>query len=160
MSRLTLMNLKSKDCLALDWLALFWSQCKWISLFLIEKPIIKKDVAVDGWVLTILTEDYISFGPATQTVGLMLGSLVSYNLFIPLNSTYFCNKYLFSIPRNVLLEILKLVETFRNQYWQWKPFGIWMLCLCLESPYLFISLWKRKNWNLKKALHSKKLLVW
>jgi len=68
-----------------------------------------QDVAVDGWVLTILTEDYISYGPATQTIGLMLGSLISYNLFIPLNSTYFCNKYLYSAPK---IEPLLTVETF------------------------------------------------
>jgi len=68
-----------------------------------------QDVAVDGWVLTILTEDYISYGPATQTIGLMLGSLISYNLFIPLNSTYFCNKYLYSVAKT---EPLLTVETF------------------------------------------------
>jgi len=35
--------------------------------------------------------------------------LISYNLFIPLNSTYFCNKYLYSVPK---IEPLLTVETF------------------------------------------------
>jgi len=48
--------------------------------------------------LTILTPDFLPYGPSTETLGLMLGGFIAYNLFIPLNSTYFCNKYLFFTP--------------------------------------------------------------
>jgi len=55
-----------------------------------------QDIAVDGWMLTILTPDYIPFGSSAESLGLMVGGFLAYNVFIPLNSTYFCNKYLFS----------------------------------------------------------------
>jgi len=60
-----------------------------------------QDIAVDGWMLTILTPDYIPFGSSAESLGLMVGGFIAYNVFIPLNSTYFCNKYLFSTPRVV-----------------------------------------------------------
>jgi len=60
--------------------------------------IVIQDVAVDGWVTKLLTKDYYSYGSAAQTMDI-LGSVLSYNLFIPLNSVSFCNDYLFSEKR-------------------------------------------------------------
>jgi len=60
-----------------------------------------QDIAVDGWVVTLLSDEYLSYGPMTQSVGLILGRLMAHNIFIPLNSVKYCNENIFSTPREV-----------------------------------------------------------
>ena len=60
-----------------------------------------KDVALDGWLLTLFPSDDYSKSASTQVAGSDLGALFGYYFFIPLNSEEFCNKYIFDTPRTV-----------------------------------------------------------
>eukprot|EP01016_Furgasonia_blochmanni_P027480 TRINITY_DN28973_c0_g1_i1.p1 TRINITY_DN28973_c0_g1~~TRINITY_DN28973_c0_g1_i1.p1 ORF type:complete len:238 (-),score=19.02 TRINITY_DN28973_c0_g1_i1:50-763(-) len=62
-----------------------------------------QDIAVDGWVLTSLREDIVGYGSSCQTAGQNVGIFLSANIFIWLNSTKFCNNYIFSEPRDTPL---------------------------------------------------------
>ncbi|TFY70069.1 hypothetical protein EVJ58_g9 [Rhodofomes roseus] len=48
-----------------------------------------QDIAVDGWALTLLSEDNLSYASTCQTIGLNTGYLLSYTVFLALNSTAF-----------------------------------------------------------------------
>ena len=56
------------------------------------------DIAVDGWVLTILSEEYVVLGPTCQSVGQNLGWYISQFLFVQLTSVRFANTYIYSEP--------------------------------------------------------------
>ena len=53
-----------------------------------------QDIAVDGWALTILSRDSLSYASTAQTVGLNIGYFLSFTIFLSLNSADFTNKYL------------------------------------------------------------------
>ena len=59
-----------------------------------------QDIAVDGWVVTILNKEFISYGAMTQTIGLTLGGLFSYNFFVLLNSVEYSNKYFYATTQS------------------------------------------------------------
>ncbi|CAG61480.1 uncharacterized protein GVI51_K06655 [Nakaseomyces glabratus] len=57
-----------------------------------------QDIAVDGWALTILSRDSISYSSTAQTIGLNMGYFLSFTVFIALNSSEFANKYVRNMP--------------------------------------------------------------
>lgn len=57
-----------------------------------------QDIAVDGWALTILSEQGLSYASTAQTVGLNTGYFLSFTVFLAFNSSGFSNKYLRSEP--------------------------------------------------------------
>ncbi|AQZ17862.1 YBR220C [Zygosaccharomyces parabailii] len=58
-----------------------------------------QDIAVDGWALTILSKDSLSYASTAQTVGMNLGYFLSFTVFISLNSSDFANKYFRTVPK-------------------------------------------------------------
>lgn len=70
-----------------------------------------QDIAVDGWVITILSQENRPYGSLAQTLGLTLGGIIGFNIFIPLNSVMFCNTYLYHLPKEVLLCVKSLVKS-------------------------------------------------
>jgi hypothetical protein len=48
-----------------------------------------QDIAVDGWALTLLSEDAKSYASTAQTVGLNTGYFASFTVFLALNSAEF-----------------------------------------------------------------------
>ncbi|KAJ2884664.1 hypothetical protein IWW38_005403, partial [Coemansia aciculifera] len=58
-----------------------------------------QDIAVDGWALTLLSKENLSYASTCQTVGINCGFFLSFTVFLALNSTEFSNKYIFSTPR-------------------------------------------------------------
>ncbi|KAJ2004451.1 hypothetical protein GGI04_002605 [Coemansia thaxteri] len=58
-----------------------------------------QDIAVDGWALTLLSKENLSYASTCQTVGLNCGYFLSFTVFLALNSAEFSNKYIFSSPR-------------------------------------------------------------
>ncbi|KAJ2785548.1 hypothetical protein H4R18_000493 [Coemansia javaensis] len=58
-----------------------------------------QDIAVDGWALTLLSKENLSYASTCQTVGINCGYFLSFTVFLALNSVEFSNKYLFSTPR-------------------------------------------------------------
>ncbi|TPX68781.1 hypothetical protein SpCBS45565_g02954 [Spizellomyces sp. 'palustris'] len=57
-----------------------------------------QDIAVDGWALTLLRDENKHFASTAQTIGLNTGYFLSFTVFLALNSSEFCNKYLRSVP--------------------------------------------------------------
>lgn len=57
-----------------------------------------QDIAVDGWALTLLDREHIQFSSTCQAVGLNAGYFLSFTVFLALNSSAFCNRYLRKEP--------------------------------------------------------------
>lgn len=53
-----------------------------------------QDIAVDGWALTLLSEENVGYASTAQTVGINIGYFMSFTVFLALNSVEACNKYL------------------------------------------------------------------
>ncbi|OBT61258.1 hypothetical protein VE03_09362 [Pseudogymnoascus sp. 23342-1-I1] len=57
-----------------------------------------QDIAVDGWALTLLSPQNLSYASTAQTVGLTAGQFMSYTVFLAFNSPDFANKWFRSSP--------------------------------------------------------------
>lgn len=57
-----------------------------------------QDIAVDGWALTCLSPDLLSYASTAQTIGINTGYFMSFTVFLALSSPDFANKYLRNIP--------------------------------------------------------------
>ena len=60
-----------------------------------------QDIAVDGWALSLLTDENKTYASTAQTIGLNSGYFLSFTVFLALNSKEFCNSYLRTIPNEV-----------------------------------------------------------
>lgn len=49
-----------------------------------------QDIAVDGWALTLLSHENMTYASTAQTVGLNSGYFLSFTVFLALNSPEFC----------------------------------------------------------------------
>ncbi|XP_026327161.1 acetyl-coenzyme A transporter 1 [Hyposmocoma kahamanoa] len=74
-----------------------------------------QDIAVDGWALTMLKRCNVGHASTCNTVGQTAGFFLGYVLFLALESPYFCNKYLRSIPQDTGLVTLSSFLLF----WGW-----------------------------------------
>ncbi|KAF2861485.1 acetyl-coenzyme A transporter 1 [Piedraia hortae CBS 480.64] len=74
-----------------------------------------QDIAVDGWALTLLSSENLSYASTAQTVGLTAGHFLSYTVFLALSSPHFANKYIRSQPLDSGLLTLDSYLTF----WGW-----------------------------------------
>ena len=52
-----------------------------------------QDIAVDGWALTLLSPQNLSYASTAQTVGLTAGHFLSYTVFLAFNSPDFANRW-------------------------------------------------------------------
>lgn len=66
-----------------------------------EYCLTSKMIAADSWIITILPEEKKEKGSAARYIGMIVGKLITFNLFIPLNSIHFINQYIFLTPQNV-----------------------------------------------------------
>ena len=57
-----------------------------------------QDIAVDGWALTLLSPQNLSYASTAQTVGLTAGHFLSYTVFLAFNSPDFANRWFRSKP--------------------------------------------------------------
>lgn len=57
-----------------------------------------QDIAVDGWALTCLSPECLSFASTAQTIGINCGYFLSFTIFLALSSPDFANKYLRNTP--------------------------------------------------------------
>lgn len=74
-----------------------------------------QDIAVDGWALTCLSPESLSFASTAQTIGMNCGYFLSFTVFLALSSPDFANKYLRAIPKPEGLFDLGAYLTF----WGW-----------------------------------------
>ncbi|KAG0309741.1 hypothetical protein BGZ98_008877 [Dissophora globulifera] len=59
-----------------------------------------QDIAVDGWALTLLSKDNVSYASTAQTIGLNSGYFLSFTVFLAFNSPEFSNRYFRSEPQD------------------------------------------------------------
>ncbi len=57
-----------------------------------------QDIAVDGWALTLLSKESLSYAATAQTVGINMGYFLSFTVFLAFNSPEFSNKYIRKVP--------------------------------------------------------------
>jgi MFS transporter, PAT family, solute carrier family 33 (acetyl-CoA transportor), member 1 len=57
-----------------------------------------QDIAVDGWALTLLSPENLSYASTAQTVGLTAGQFLSSTVFLAFNSKDFANKWFRTTP--------------------------------------------------------------
>jgi len=53
-----------------------------------------QDIAVDGWAITMLSEESKGYSSTCQTIGLSAGQFLSFTVFLAFNSADFSNQYL------------------------------------------------------------------
>ncbi|KAF9431181.1 hypothetical protein BGZ94_007632 [Podila epigama] len=59
-----------------------------------------QDIAVDGWALTLLSKENVSYASTAQTIGLNSGYFLSFTVFLAFNSAEFSNKYFRTVPQD------------------------------------------------------------
>lgn len=74
-----------------------------------------QDIAVDGWALTCLSPESLSYASTAQTIGVNSGYFSSFTIFLALNSPSFPNKYLRDVPSDEGLFLMGQYLTF----WGW-----------------------------------------
>ncbi|CAD6909857.1 unnamed protein product [Tilletia laevis] len=91
-----------------------------------------QDIAVDGWALTLLSQESVGYASTAQTFGLNTGYFLSFTVFLAFNSIEFSNKYFRSEPLDYPLITL-------GGYMQFWAFGFlivttWLLFMKKEDP--------------------------
>ncbi|CAI6336803.1 unnamed protein product [Periconia digitata] len=74
-----------------------------------------QDIAVDGWALTLLSQENLAYASTAQTVGLTAGSFLSHTVFLAFNSKDFANKWFRSTPQDYGLLTL---DSYLH-FWGW-----------------------------------------
>ncbi|KAG6857611.1 hypothetical protein H0H87_010179 [Tephrocybe sp. NHM501043] len=76
-----------------------------------------QDIAVDGWALTLLSQDCLSYASTCQTIGLNTGFFASFTVFLAFNSQEFATKW--GVPHLTLSAYLKFwsVVCYTVTFW-------------------------------------------
>lgn len=108
-----------------------------------------QDIAVDGWALTMLQRKNIGHAATCNAVGQTAGGFIGYVVFMVLESTDFCNKYVFSEPRK---EGLVTLAGFL-QFWGIVFLGTTVLIAIFkrESSQIDNELQANPDYGVKKA---------
>ncbi|KAG8883215.1 hypothetical protein FRB98_003218 [Tulasnella sp. 332] len=91
-----------------------------------------QDIAVDGWALTLLSQENLSYASTAQTAGLNSGYFLSFTVFLALNSADFANKYIRSEASDIPLVSLGGYL----QFWGLMSFAVslWLFLFKKEDP--------------------------
>ncbi|KAK7683934.1 hypothetical protein QCA50_012905 [Cerrena zonata] len=68
-----------------------------------------QDIAVDGWALTCLSPEALSYASTAQTVGINSGYFSSFTIYLALSSPDFANKYIRSTPLDTGLFLMVFI---------------------------------------------------
>ncbi|KAI9257930.1 acetyl-coenzyme A transporter 1-domain-containing protein [Phascolomyces articulosus] len=90
-----------------------------------------QDIAVDGWALTLLSKDSLSYASTAQTIGLNTGYFMSFTVFLALSSPEFSNKYIWSEPQEY--GIVRLGAYMK--FWAFMYFAVtaWLMLMKKEN---------------------------
>ncbi|KAH9026321.1 acetyl-coenzyme A transporter 1-domain-containing protein [Lactarius deliciosus] len=110
-----------------------------------------QDIAVDGWALTLLSEENLSYASTCQTIGLNTGYFASFTVFLALNSEAFSERW--GIP------VLSLSTYLR--FWSIICFGvtIWLTFFQKERKEIIkgedtsVTGVYKTIWNITKLKH-------
>jgi MFS transporter, PAT family, solute carrier family 33 (acetyl-CoA transportor), member 1 len=74
-----------------------WSFTGW--WFLLVLLCATQDIAVDGWAISLLSVENLSYASTAQTVGLTAGSFLSHTVFLAFNAPDFANRWFRTTPQ-------------------------------------------------------------
>ncbi|KAI8082948.1 acetyl-coenzyme A transporter 1-domain-containing protein [Halteromyces radiatus] len=117
-----------------------------------------QDIAVDGWALTLLSKESLSYASTAQTIGLNIGYFMSFTVFLALNSPDFSNKYLRSEP-NDIVGVLPLGAYMK--FWALMFFLVtgWLLFMKKEAKDMGIRQVYTTIWKICKLPHMKNFVI-
>ncbi|KAI0062645.1 hypothetical protein BV25DRAFT_1915799 [Artomyces pyxidatus] len=116
-----------------------------------------QDIAVDGWALTLLSQENLGYASTCQTIGLNTGYFASFTVFLALNSEAFCARW--GLPR-------LLLGTYM-QFWS-------VICFCVTIWLTFFQKERKEAlneedmsivgvyktiWSIMKLKHVQSLLL-
>ncbi|KAF8140055.1 acetyl-coenzyme A transporter 1-domain-containing protein [Boletus edulis] len=116
-----------------------------------------QDIAVDGWALTLLSQENLSFASTCQTIGLNTGFFASFTVFLALNSEAFSQKW--GIPRLTMSTYL--------QFCSLLCFGVtfWLVLFqkegaeSLDHSEMTVSSVYKTIWDICKLKHVQALII-
>ncbi|CAB4392096.1 unnamed protein product [Rhizophagus irregularis] len=121
-----------------------------------------QDIAVDGWALTLLSKNSLSYASTAQTIGLNTGYFLSFTVFLAFNSAEFSNKYFRKEPiDNGFLSMGSYLTFWSVVY---LLVTIWLIFIKGEdathsSDEMDIKTVYRTIWNICKMPHMRRLIV-
>ncbi|KAI0809284.1 MFS general substrate transporter [Irpex lacteus] len=114
-----------------------------------------QDIAVDGWALTLLSQDNLSYASTCQTIGLNTGYFASFTVFLALNSETFAEKW--GLPRLHLSTYMQFCSAFSFLI------TVWLLFVKEDREHddedLSIKTVYLTMWNICKLKHIQILCV-
>ncbi|CAG8434599.1 6984_t:CDS:10 [Ambispora gerdemannii] len=122
-----------------------------------------QDVAVDGWALTLLSKDNLSYASTAQTIGINTGYFLSFTVFLAFNSEDFSNKYFRSEPSEYGILSLKDYLIF----WSFMYFVITAYLIFWQSEEnvqshedeMGVKSTYQTIWNICKMPHMRKFIA-
>ncbi|CAI5759275.1 unnamed protein product [Candida verbasci] len=110
-----------------------------------------QDIAVDGWALTILSPESLSYASTAQTIGINTGYFSSFTIFLALNSSDFANKFIRKVPIDKGLFSLGGYL----QFWGWVYLVVTgLLYFIPEDPPYLVNINKNRNLKEKDGIYN------
>jgi PAT family acetyl-CoA transporter-like MFS transporter 1 len=99
-----------------------------------------QDIAVDGWALELLPADRCELASTCQTIGINVGYFLSFTVFLALNSSEFCSRYLPSVVQyfwgsTATKELLTLGGYMKFWGVTYLLFSLWLVIFVREDSY-------------------------
>ncbi|KAF8760909.1 Acetyl-coenzyme A transporter 1 [Rhizoctonia solani] len=122
-----------------------------------------QDIAVDGWALTLLSKENLSYASTAQTIGLNTGYFLSFTVFLAFNSADFANKYFRSVPSEIPLLSLGAYL----QFWGFACYAVTLGLLIFkkedpvaaDDPDLNLKKVYEIMWNICKLKHVQSICI-
>ncbi|KAJ7054940.1 acetyl-coenzyme A transporter 1-domain-containing protein [Mycena amicta] len=115
-----------------------------------------QDIAVDGWALTLLSPENLSYASTCQTIGLNTGYFTSYTVFLALNSETIASQW--GVPRLTLAAYLK--------FWCFMSYAVSIILVFkkerkdpVSDSGLPIREVYRQIWSICKMQHIRALMI-
>jgi len=116
-----------------------------------------QDIAVDGWALTLLSQENLSFASTCQTVGLNTGFFASFTVFLALNSEAFSQRW--GIPLLTMTTYLQLCSLLCFGVTFWLIFFEKEEASLLDDPEMTVSSVYKTIWDICKLKHVQALII-
>ncbi|QRV76712.1 MFS transporter, acetyl-coa transporter [Ceratobasidium sp. AG-Ba] len=122
-----------------------------------------QDIAVDGWALTLLSQENLSYASTAQTIGLNSGYFLSFTVFLAFNSADFANKYFRSTPSDI--PMLSLDAYLR--FWGFACYAVTFALLAFkkedpvaaDDPDLNLKKVYKIMWSICKLKHVQSICI-
>ncbi|KAG2155391.1 acetyl-coenzyme A transporter 1 [Suillus clintonianus] len=116
-----------------------------------------QDIAVDGWALTLLSQESLSYASTCQTIGLNTGFFASFTVFLALNSEAFAERW--GIPRLELSTYLRFCSLLCFGVTFWLTFFETEGKELLDESEMTVTSVYKTIWNICKLKHVQALII-